>query len=53
MADRILTWHRHKIDGDETRIGPTYYMDAEYEPLAVRIYAETAPKESLLVHKLV
>ena len=39
MADRTLTWHEKDIVGD-TRIGPTYYIDATYEPLAVRLYAE-------------
>jgi len=40
--NRILTWHRQEAVGNETRIGPTYYIDADYEPVAVRIYAETA-----------
>src|SRR3989304_507970 len=44
MADRVLIWHHDgTIRGDETRIGPTYYMEADYEVLKVRIHAETAP----------
>ena len=44
MADRVLVWHHEgKIRGDESRIGPTYCLDADYEPVGVRIHAETAP----------
>jgi len=39
--NRILVFHSK--DNTEDRIGPTYYMDAEYDKVAVRIYAETAP----------
>ncbi|KKN15675.1 hypothetical protein LCGC14_0983620 [marine sediment metagenome] len=44
MADRFLTWHQAKVLGSETRIGPVFYMDADYEPVAVRIYAVGAPR---------
>jgi hypothetical protein len=40
--NRILTWHDPEKQGDG-RFGPAYYMDIEYEPVAVRIHAETAP----------
>ena len=43
MADRILTWHRHITKHNETRIGPAFYMEADYEVVAVRIHSETAP----------
>ncbi len=43
MASRILTWHLLKTLGNETRIGPTFYIEADYTPVAVRIHAETAP----------
>lgn len=43
MGNRILTWHHEGTIGNETRIGPTYYMERNYTPVAVRIYAATAP----------
>ncbi len=43
MADRILTWSVKRCDGNPTTILPAYYMESEYTPTAVRIYAETAP----------
>ncbi len=44
MADRTLTWyHQGGVRGDESRTGETYYLDVDYEPVAVRIHAETAP----------
>ncbi len=45
MSSRILIWHLHKHQSTGTRIGATYYIEADYTPVAVRIYAETAPKE--------
>lgn len=44
MASRILTWHlpSHYIPNE--RIGPAYYMEADYTPIAVRINAEIAPR---------
>lgn len=43
---RILTWHSFEKMRNGDRIGPTYYMNAEYQPVAVRIHAETAPSLS-------
>lgn len=43
MNKRILVFHRKDAINNEIRIGPTYYMDADYLPVAVRIYAEDAP----------
>ena len=41
--NRILIFHYHDTAGNEKRMAPAYYMDAEYDKVAVRIYAETAP----------
>lgn len=41
--NRILTFHSKDSVGNDSRLGPTYYIEADYEPVAVRIYAETAP----------
>lgn len=38
--DRCLTWH-FPVGGDKSV--PTYYAETDYEPVAVRIYAETPP----------
>jgi hypothetical protein len=38
--DRVLTWHFPK-GGDKSQ--PAYYMETDYQPSAVRIYAEKAP----------
>jgi hypothetical protein len=46
MADRILTFHSNPIGGDGDRIGATFYMEADYDPIAVRIHAEGAPDYS-------
>ena len=43
MGTQILTFHHQEPIGNETRIGPTYYIEADYTPVAVRIHAETAP----------
>lgn len=40
---RILTFHFHGQSGNETRMLPAYYMEADYTPVAVRINAEDAP----------
>ena len=42
MADRVLVWHQEDVVGDGARIGPTYYIEEDYEAVAVRIYAEKA-----------
>jgi len=41
--NRILTFHYKGALGHETRIGPTYYIEADYSKVAVRVYAEEAP----------
>lgn len=46
MADRTLVWTIEKSEGNPTHMMPAYYMEAEYEPVAVRIYAHTAPVTS-------
>ena len=43
MSKRVLTWNALKSDGNLYSIGATYYIEADYEPVAVRIYAEVAP----------
>jgi len=39
----ILTFYEKDIVGNDTRIGSAYYMEADCEPIAVRIDAEHAP----------
>ena len=42
--NRLLIFHYHKTYANEARMAPSaYYMDAEYDKVSVRIYAETAP----------
>lgn len=41
--NRVLTFHHHGTTGNETRMLPTYYIEADYTPVAVRIHAEDAP----------
>lgn len=41
---RILIFHGKESVGDKVRLGATYYLDADYEPLTVRIYASDAPE---------
>lgn len=43
MGTRILTFHQKEVSGGGLRIGPTYYIEADYAPIAVRIHAEVAP----------
>jgi len=40
---RILTFHTKDAVGNNARIGPTYYIEGDYSPLAVRVHAENAP----------
>ena len=41
---RYLTFHFHGTTGNEARMSPSaYYVESNYTPVAVRIYAETAP----------
>ena len=44
MSNKTLTWQTFKFEGNRYSIGPTYYIEADYEPVAVRIYAEVAPE---------
>lgn len=41
MADRILLWHIRSHD-DLSSL-PRFFMDADYEKVALRVYADTAP----------
>lgn len=43
MTTRILTFHDKDVGSKGTRIGPTYYMEADYAKVAVRIHAEETP----------
>jgi len=43
----VLTWHEPGIVGNE-RIGAAFYMDADYEPVAVRLQAEKASSDGEL-----
>ena len=49
---RTLTFYGKEIVGGEIRLGPTYYMEAEYQPVAVRLYAGTAPKTTAKINIL-
>lgn len=46
MADRILIWHQTEPIDSNTRIGPTFYMEADYVISAVRVYAVNKPTQS-------
>ena len=42
--NRLLIFHIHETSGNEVRMAPSaYYVDAEYDKVAVRVYAEKAP----------
>ncbi len=42
--NKFLTFHIHERAGNRTRMSPSaYYIDADYDKVAVRIYAEKAP----------
>lgn len=43
MADRILVWSVERYPG-RSELMPAYYLDEDYEPVAIRIYAEEAPR---------
>jgi hypothetical protein len=43
MAKRILTWSFARFPEGGILL-PAYYMDADYEPVEVRIYADSVPK---------
>ena len=40
---RILVWHEKDVTSGDKRIGPTFYIEADYKPVAVRIHAENPP----------
>lgn len=44
---RILTWHEKDVVGS-SRIGPTYYMEKAYQPVAVRLHAEKSSPDGNL-----
>lgn len=46
MTTRILTFHDKDVGSSGTRLGPTYYMEADYAKVAVRINAEFPPFRS-------
>ena len=42
--NRLLIFHHHDTAGNNVRMAPSaYYIDGEYDKVAVRIYAGTAP----------
>ncbi len=43
MADRTLIWSAKRCEGNPTTLLPAYYMEGDYEKVAVRIHAEDAP----------
>ena len=45
MTDKLI-FHEKDIIADGARIGPRYYIDGDYTPIAVRIDAERAPSDA-------
>jgi hypothetical protein len=43
VADRILTWYMHVLEGDNTSVGPVYVLDRDYQPRTVRVHVKRAP----------
>lgn len=41
--NRILTWFIPEMVGVGTRQGPTFYLERDYEPVAMQVYARIAP----------
>ena len=41
--NRFLTFHTHGTSNNEQWMSPAYYMDGDYEPVAVRIHVGKAP----------
>lgn len=41
--NRVLVWNAFRCDGDEYAIGPAYYLEGDYVPVGVRLYAEVSP----------
>jgi hypothetical protein len=52
MADRILTWSCKRCDGNPTVMLPAYYLEKDFDPVAVRIRAESAPTASEAVFEI-
>ena len=45
MSNLILTWSAYKDHGNRRAMMPSaYYMDTDYVPIAVRLYAEFTPE---------
>jgi len=42
-VNRFLIFHLHDTVGNNTRMAPAYFMDADYIPVIVRILAEGVP----------
>ena len=47
--NRFLTFHTHGTSNNEVQMSPAYYLDGDYAPIAVRIYAEDAPTRNAKV----
>lgn len=42
--NRLLVFHLHETSGNQARMAPSaYYIEADYEPVSIRLYAEVAP----------
>ena len=41
--NKFLVFHYHETIGNQAHMAPAYYMDADYELVAARIYAANAP----------
>ncbi|MFA5377154.1 MAG: hypothetical protein WC455_15490 [Dehalococcoidia bacterium] len=44
MTDKLI-FHEKDVVAEGSRIGPRYYIDGDYSPIAVRIDAEKAPPD--------
>ena len=41
--NKFLSFHHHETSGNEVRMAPAYYIEADYSKVAVRIYAKAVP----------
>ena len=48
MADRILVWYMENIDRDGVDMGPAFYIEQDYTPVAVRVMARRSADASNL-----